>query len=85
MVKYIIKDMIEVFQYLPYGIIAGIIMAIILATMNKKKKIPIASITCFVMYFVIMLVITFFSRENGSRNGVALKLFSTWGIIARNI
>ena len=31
-----------------------------------------------------MLFITFLSRENGSRNGIDLELFSTWGINKRN-
>ena len=38
----------------------------------------------FSLYLMIILVITFFSREDGSRIGMDLELFSTWGTNARN-
>lgn len=90
MLKYIVNDMAAVFRFLPYGIVAGIIVAILLSALNDrrvrrlKKPIPVASVTCFFMYLVIMLFITFISRENGSRKGIDLQLFSTMGINPRN-
>lgn len=90
MVKYIVKDMASVFRFLPYGLVAGIIVAIILSAINDRKvrkdKNPfsVPAITGFIMYLVIILFITFLSRESGSRSGVDLKLFSTWGINTRN-
>lgn len=38
----------------------------------------------FWIYLSVMLIITFFSRESGSRQGMDLELFSTWGINERN-
>lgn len=77
-------------RYLPYGIITGIVVAIILSIRNirRKKKgkqyIEILPFTSFFMYLAIILFITFLSREAGSRKGVDLQLFSTWGINQRN-
>lgn len=90
MLGYIIKDMAEVFRFLPYGMVAGIIVAILISAINDRrlkrqgKAVPVASVTCFYMYVVIVIFITFLSREPGSRNGIDLELFSTWGINARN-
>ena len=90
MIEYIIRDMVSVFRYLPYGLVVGILVAIILAAVNDrrvrrlKKPIPVAAVTSFFMYTAIILFITFLSRENGSRSGIDLQLFSTWGINARN-
>lgn len=91
MLDYIIKDLFSVFRYLPYGIVAGIIVAVLLSAVNEtrlkynKKPIPIAAVTCYVMYLVIIIFITFLSRENGSRNvKIDLSFFSTWGINDRN-
>ena len=90
MIKYILTDVAAVLRYLPYGLVAGIIVAIILSAINdrrvRRNKAPflVWAITAFIMYFVIMLFITFLSRESGSRIGVDLELFSTWGINTRN-
>uniref|UniRef100_UPI0040579166 VanZ family protein n=1 Tax=Acetatifactor sp. TaxID=1872090 RepID=UPI0040579166 len=90
MAKYIIKDLLAVCRYLPYGLITGIIVAIILSAINdrriKKGKHPfsVVAITGFFMYIVVMLFITFWSREDGSIVGYDLELFSTWGINTRN-
>lgn len=90
MVKYIVRDMASVFRFLPYGLLVGIIAAVILSAINdrrvRKNKSPfsVAAITCFFMYVVIMLFITFLSRESGSRSGIDLELLSTWGINKRN-
>lgn len=90
MAEYIIKDLMSVFRYLPYGLLAGIIVAIILSAINdrrvKKNKTPfsVVAITGFFMYIVVLLFITVLSREGGSSKGIDLKLFSTWGINTRN-
>ena len=91
MLKYIFEDMIAVFRYLPYGIVAGIIVAIILSAINgfrrkhNKSIITTPAVTCYAMYLVILLIITFFSRESGSRSAeMDFEWFSTWGINARN-
>ena len=77
-------------RYLPYGLAAGVLAVLILAAVNRagirkgKKSFPIVPGSILCVYFVIMLFITFLSRENGSRNGIDLELFSTWGINKRN-
>lgn len=90
MAKYIVRDIASVMRYLPYGLVAGMIVAIILSAINdrrvKKNKIPfsVPAITGLIMYIVVMLFITFLSREDGSSMGIDLELFSTWGINTRN-
>ena len=88
--KYVIKDLGEATQYLPYGIMAGAVMGLILNGMNARRErkgkeaFPMAGLMAFSLYLMIILVITFFSREDGSRIGMDLELFSTWGINTRN-
>lgn len=90
MIQYIIDDLFSMLCYIPYGIIAWLIAVIFCRVINStrvsKKKEPIHYLpgSLFFMYMVIVFIITFLSRETGSRNGVDLELFSTWGINARN-
>lgn len=90
MLKYIISDMLATLRYFPYGIIAGLFAVVILRQINqgreKRGKSPVSllAVSCLVMYVVVLLVITYFSRESGSRVGMDLDLFSTWGINRRN-
>ena len=90
MLKYIIKDLKETLAYLPYGIMAGAAMGLILNSMNARRErkgkdaFPMMAIMVFSLYLMIILVITFFSREDGGWTGMDLELFSTWGTNARN-
>lgn len=90
MTKYIIRDMTSVLRYLPYGLLVGIFVVIILSIINgrrvKKQKTPLSvwAITGFIMYLVVLFFITFLSREDGSSKGIDMELFSTWGINTRN-
>lgn len=90
MLKYILRDLSEAFAYLPYGLMAGAVMGLILNGMNARRErrgkeaFPMAGLMAFSLYLMIILVITFFSRESGSRIGMDLELFSTWGINTRN-
>lgn len=90
MLKYIIRDLSSAFRYLPYGLAAGMLVAVLLGIVNdhrvrrKRRPFSVAATTCFFMYVVILLFITFWSRETGSRQGIDLELFSTWGINDRN-
>ncbi len=90
MLKYIISDMMATLRYLPYGGIAGLFAVMVLGGINKsrirrgKSAVSIPAVTCLVMYVAVLLTITYFSRESGSRVGMDLELFSTWGINARN-
>lgn len=90
MLKYIVRDLTSVCCYLPYGLVVGILVVIILSAINdyrvKKGKEPfsVVAITAFVMYAAIMLIITFLSRESGSPNEIDMQILSTWGINTRN-
>ncbi|MDE7224147.1 MAG: VanZ family protein [Acetatifactor sp.] len=90
MLKYIISDMVAALRYLPYGLIAGAFATMILDRVNHGRKkrgkttVSLPAVSCLVMYVAILLVITYFSRESGSRIGMDLELFSTWGINKRN-
>ena len=85
MLKYIIKDLKETLAYLPYGIMAGTVVGLLLNGLHARRErkgkdaFPMAGLMGF-----FILVITFFSREDGSRIGMDLELFSTWGTNARN-
>ncbi len=91
MLKYIYRDMMSAMRYLPYGVAVGVPAAVLfVAAVNyrrkKEKKAPLAWLpaTAYCVYVVIMLAITFLSREAGSRKGMDMELFSTWGINKRN-
>lgn len=92
MIEYIDADISRSLEYLPYGLAVGIpVAAVVVWLMNvtrkKKQKPPVQwmPVTVFCVYMAVMLVITFLSRESGSRSDVLdLKLFSTWGINNRN-
>ena len=48
----------------------------------KDKKLTLCSIIwwyCMLAYVLIVIMITIFSREPGSRKGIDLQLFATWG------
>ena len=83
MLKYIIKDLKETLAYLPYGIMAGAVVGLLLNGLNARRErkgkdtFPMAGLMAFSLYLMIILVITFFSREDGSRIGMDLELFST--------
>ena len=90
MLKYILKDMGAAIHYLPYGLAVGLVFALVFRVVCKwrvkrgRPPVAVAALSAFMMYLGIMLCITFLSRENGSRIGIDLDLFSTWGINERN-
>ena len=92
MFEYIYKDMVSVLEYLPYSLALGIPIAVILLCLShrrdgarKMEPAPAVPIIVFSLYLAVLSVITFFSRESGSRTGIIdMKLFSTWGINVRN-
>ena len=69
---------------------AGAVVGLLLNGLNARRErkgkdtFPMAGLMAFSLYLMIILVITFFSREDGSRIGMDLELFSTWGTNARN-
>lgn len=91
MIHYIFLDMVSMIKYIPYGMLTGIpLVAVLLFMMAKvgkckdRKPAALLPVVLFGFYFALMIVITFLSRESGSRDGMDLKLFATWGINARN-
>lgn len=90
MVKYIYRDLVTALEYLPYGLALGIplsaaLVLIAFFSRRKRERQAFIPLIAFGLYLAILLVITFLSRESGSMPGAMdLKLFSTWGINARN-
>lgn len=92
MIEYIDADISRALGYLPYGLAVGIPVAAVAVWLTnvrrkKKQKPPVkwVPVTVFCVYMAVLIVITFLSRESGSRSDVLdLELFSTWGINDRN-
>ena len=92
-IQYILTDITEVFQYIPIGVVFGILFfcfsllvrqAFILLKIDNSFSIGrCATMSLFIMYLTIFLEIVFLSREPGSRMGVNLQLFGTWGTNAQ--
>ena len=84
--------MLATLRYVPYGIVIGFGLLLTVQGINclrrKLGKEPwrLLAPVCFFTYLALLVIITFFSRELGSRadKGVDLELFSSWGINARN-
>ncbi len=93
MINFIIKDIMEVAGYLPIGILSGILVVVLyvicilcLERKNRKKnRLSVHvrnSVVWFILsvYIAVMFVTVFLSREPGSRQGIDMTLFGTWGI-----
>lgn len=93
MINFIIKDIMEVAGYLPIGILCGISVVVLyvicilcLERKNRKKnRLSVHvrnSVVWFILsvYIAVMSVTVFLSREPGSRQGIDMTLFGTWGI-----
>ena len=67
--KYIIRDLNGAIQYLPYGVMAGAVMGLILNAMNARRErkgkeaFPMAGLMVFSLYLMIILVITLTNPE----------------------
>lgn len=87
MFEYLCKDMLYALYFLPFGLIIGLQLAVVLNivyAIRRKRPVGAGARVIYVMYLVIVLCLTYFSRESGSRDGFDLVLFSTWGINDRN-
>ena len=89
MIEYIIKDMMSVARYLPFSLLVGIPAGVLFGGIGRRKagrkKGTDICVLLFFIYFAALIMITFLSRESGSRSErIDLELFSTWGINARN-
>ncbi len=91
MIKYIVMDCLSMIKYVPYGAAMGVFLFIAFLRITDRvgrprgiKRRAVVPVMLFWVYVSVMLIITFFSRESGSRQGMDLELFSTWGINDRN-
>lgn len=88
------QDIQNTFQYLPHAVAVGIGFVTVAAAWKNKlmknkrrrtgqfyairgEQLLVWFLTA--VYFAMLFSITLFSREPGSRTGVDLKLFATWG------
>lgn len=78
--KNIILDLQQPISYLIPAITVALLILIVY--MVWKRKIISVSSVLLIVYGQVLLQTAFFSREPGSRSGVDLKLFSTWGYTA---
>ncbi|MCC8126272.1 MAG: VanZ family protein [Clostridiales bacterium] len=78
------KDLLEPFSYLPWGCLAGggLFLLGCAAGGFPRRKVRCrrwALVSVWVTYLIVLLIQAFFSREPGSRTGIDLHLFETWG------
>ena len=79
------QDIADTFEYLPFSLVTGgiIIVAILvvlkLFAKDRKNILKILSNYVTVSYLIMVICITLLSRESGSRTGIDLELFATWG------
>ena len=83
-IKQILADMRQPLQYVPWAlviVVLGLVVTIVLSAKKDGKKASVRFFRIlFAIYILVVIQITFFSREPGSRNGcMNLDLFSTWG------
>ncbi|MCM1064155.1 MAG: VanZ family protein [Eubacterium sp.] len=90
MFHYICRDLLDALKYLPFATGAGALCFCALTVWDvrrkkeRKESVPVVPVTLFVTYLAVIMAITLFSREHGSRRGMDLELFATWGINDRN-
>lgn len=80
----IIKDIRAVLVYYPLAVLIGFVITMLFVMIYKKRNRKpgrARTITAFLFftYVVMLLNITYFSREPGSRTGIDLTFFGTWG------
>lgn len=82
----ICEDMQEPISYIPQGLLLGMVSLPILWLWDKffchNRKpdwMRIGACACCIAYIFLLLNMTFFSREPGSRTEVNMQLFGTWG------
>ena len=85
MLNYIIEDILEVLQYLPYGLAAAVFVALLDLLRNRyrgkrgKRRLSPALGAALACYGVVLAYTVYFCRPPGSRSGVDLTLFGTLG------
>lgn len=89
--QHIRRHMIEPLGYLPWGVLAGVVFLLLLGAWQRGARQKSGSMTgkrrwilfLCVVYITVLLNLTYFSREPGSRIGVTMEIFDTWGTTAR--
>lgn len=88
-VNYICSDMMEPLSYLPWGLLAGGLFLVVEKARRKcfgrcteaqaagHRRLWVLFLC--IVYSIVILNLTFFSREPGSRVGVTIEIFGTWG------
>lgn len=90
MFKYLIEDLTKALQYVPAGIMVWLLMIVVVKIVNNRRKrqekqaVPYWTTVHFFSYLILMLVITFLSRETGSSSGIDLQIGSSMRINNRN-
>lgn len=77
--KNIILDCKQPVSYLLPAILAALVISVGYKLWKKENAQITAAKALLLVYIIVLLQTAFFSREPGSRNGIDLKLFSTWG------
>ena len=89
LISFMIQDMKNVCIYLPQALAAGAVYVLVYVLFRRFGRHcnhgfqHLFLRTLFVIYAVMLVMIVFFSRETGSRQGVDLTFLGTWGITAR--
>ncbi|MEY8328828.1 VanZ family protein [Lachnospiraceae bacterium 48-33] len=78
------KDIKAVLVYYPSAVIIGFGLTILFILIHKKEHWQLGKgrtviAFLFFSYVIMVLYITYFSREPGSRIGIDLQIFGTWG------
>ena len=82
--------MLGTLRYVPYGIVIGAGLLLLVQGINclrrKQGKAPwrLMAPVCFLTYLAVLVIITFFSRAEGSAAGMDLQIGSGLNINARN-
>lgn len=90
MLKYLIKDLWNTLQYLPYMLVAGTLVCIVAFMTNYRRKQKgretenLFLTICFYTYLALVLILTFLSREGSTNLRIDLQIGSSLGINSRN-
>ena len=90
MIRYLIEDLGRAMSYVPYTILVWIGLFVLVNRVNRKRKkqgkkrCPLVAVVSFLTYLLLMLMITFWSREGGNVGNVDLEIGASLRINNRN-
>lgn len=76
--RYIFSDILKEMRYFPIAIILGVLLYFVIVKVFRHRRKPVYN-TMLIIYFIMLFIITIFEREPGSRTGISVKLFETFG------